>query len=271
MLMEEGALTASTFEEIFRAAPPRGARVVILGAAGGLGTALVHACEQLELKIAALDLSSSLDGLREAPTAHRIAFDATDEQSTRRAVEDAAKHLGGIDHLFHLVGFSTIPPVPLSEVPTAEWDRIIDGNLRSAFLSTSAALPHMSADGASIVLVASTMTIGPNKGYGAYIAAKSGAVGLVKALALENAPRIRVNAVSPSAMLTPFMSGGPTTSKESIGKWDWFDPQAAAAAMPMKRLCTTADVVGPMLFLASPLAGFITGQVLHVSGGRVMP
>ena len=270
--MEVRALSAAESEEdFFRAAPKRGARVVVLGAAGGLGTALVQACERLQLRVAALDLASALANASSASSTHRIPFDATDDQSTRRAVDDAAKQLGGIDHLFNLVGFSTIPPLPLSEVTTSEWDRIIDGNLRSAFLTASAVLPHMHAEGSSIVFVTSTMTIGPNKGYGAYIAAKSGVAGLVKALALENAPKVRVNAVAPSAMLTPFMGGGPASSKDSIGKWDWFDPQAAAAAMPMKRLCTTADVVGPMLFLSSPLAGFMTGQVLHVSGGRVMP
>jgi len=254
-----------------QATPAPGARVVVVGAAGGLGTALAQACSGLQLKVALMDLPEALSRLKKHPSAVHIPMDATSEQSTRQALAKAADQLGGLDHLFHLVGFSTIPPRMLSDVGAAEWDRVVNGNLRSAFLSASAALPHMRGDGASIVFVSSTMTVAPNKGYGAYIAAKSGVVGLVKALAVENAPKIRVNAVAPSAMLTPFMGGGPLAGRDHPSKWDWFDPKAAAAAIPMGRLCEPGDVVGPMLFLSSPMAGFITGQVLHISGGRVLP
>lgn len=263
--------TESTARSELRGTPAPGARVVIVGAAGGLGTALAQACERLQLKLALLDLPQALARLPAHPAAVHIAIDATDEQSTNTAISEAAERLGGLDHLYHLVGFSTIPPRPMRELGAEAWDRVVDGNLRSAFLSANAALARMPDEGASIVFVSSTMTVAPNKGYGAYVAAKSGVVGLVKALAVENAPRVRVNAVAPSAMLTPFMGGGPLAGKQDPGQWDWFDAKAAAAAVPMGRLCTPADVVGPMLFLSSPLAGFVTGQVLHVSGGRVMP
>ncbi len=253
-----------------RAAPAPGARVVVVGAAGGLGSALTQACERLQMNVAAMDLPEALARLGTGPSVHRIPIDATNEQSTHDAFAAAVDRLGGVDHLFHLVGFSTIPPKPLRETGVAEWDRLLNGNLRSAFLSANAALPLMRAPGASAVFVSSAMTAAPSRGYGAYVAAKCGIAGLVKALALESAPGIRVNAVAPSAMLTPFMGGGPLAGKEDPAGWSWFDAKAAAAVVPMGRLCTPDDVIGPMLFLSSPMAGFITGQVLHVSGGRVL-
>jgi 3-oxoacyl-[acyl-carrier protein] reductase len=251
--------------------PAPGSRVVIVGAGGGLGKALTEAGQSLGLRMALMDLAAVVPKMACPAQSICLPIDAADRESTERAFDQAAGLLGGVDHLFHVAGFSTIPPQPLRDIGADEWDRVIDGNLRSAYLCAVSALRHMDGDTSGIVFVSSTMTVAPNRGYGAYIAAKGGTVGLMKALALENAPRVRVNAVAPSAMLTPFMAGGPQAAGGSAGKWDWFDPAAAAAAIPMGRLCAPEDVVGPMLFLSSPAARFITGQVLHVSGGRVMP
>jgi NAD(P)-dependent dehydrogenase (short-subunit alcohol dehydrogenase family) len=251
--------------------PDPGSRIVIVGAGGGVGKAATAACVKLGLRLALLDLPAVVEAMEVPPGATAVAVDAADANSTQQAFATAASSLGGIDHLFHLAGFSTIPPRPLKEIGIDEWDRVIEGNLRSAYLCASAAMRSMDGDSCSIVFVSSTMTAAPSKGYGTYVAAKSGTVGLMKALAVESAPRVRVNAVAPSAMLTAFMGGGPQASQAGAGKWDWFDPVAAAAAIPMGRLCTPRDVVGPLLFLSSAAASFITGQVLHVSGGRVMP
>lgn len=251
--------------------PARGSRAVIVGAGGGLGRALTAACEALGLRMVLMDLAGVVPKMACPAQSICLPIDAADRDSTAQAFGQAAQFLGGIDHLFHVAGFSTIPPRPLRDTDVDEWDRVIDGNLRSAYLCASAALNHMDGDAPDIVFVSSTMTVAPSRGYGAYIAAKGGTVGLMKALALENAPRVRANAVAPSAMLTPFMGGGPQAQRGDAAKWDWFDPAVAAAAIPLGRLCTPEDVVGPMLFLSSPAARFITGQVLHVSGGRVMP
>jgi NAD(P)-dependent dehydrogenase (short-subunit alcohol dehydrogenase family) len=221
--------------------------------------------------MALMDLPGVVAGMQPPAGSVCLPVDAADDASVAHAFSEARAFLGGIDILFHVAGFSTIPPRPVRELGAGEWDRVIDGNLRSAYLCAVAALEHMDGDAPSMAFVSSTMTVAPNRGYGAYIAAKGGTVGLMKALAMENAPRVRINAVAPSAMLTPFMGGGPQAGRGDAAKWDWFDPAAAAAAIPLGRLCTPEDVVGPLLFLCSPAAQFITGQVLHVSGGRVMP
>jgi 3-oxoacyl-[acyl-carrier protein] reductase len=106
------------------------------------------------------------------------------------------------------------------------------------------------------------------KGYGPYAAAKAGVIALTKTLAVEAAPEIRANAVAPSAILTDFMKGG-------LGRGDsdgsWFDPTPYLPLIPLRRLAQVEDVVGPILFLASPAAAFMTGQTVHVNGGRFMP
>jgi len=249
-------------------APARHSRIVIVGGRGALGQRLLQACLHHGHEVAVLDLPRAPDATDRTREALAIDVDASDENSVRQAFVKIASHWSHIDHVYFLVGFSTIPPVPLRDLDIAEWDRVIDGNLRSAYLTLRAAIALL--DGGrepSIVVVSSALTIAPQKGYGAYIASKLGVSGLVKALGIELAPGIRVNAVAPSVMLTPFLTGG----SSDTSKRDWFDAKAAASVMPLGRLCTPDDVVGPILFLSSPAARFITGQTLHVSGGRVMP
>ena len=250
-------------------AAPAQARIGIVGGRGAVGQSLVRASVQLGCETAVLDLpGAAAPGERSHPPTVCIDVDASNEDSVREAFATLAQRWDRLDHLIFLVGFATVPPRPLRELGAAEWDRVVDGNLRSAYLTITAALPLLDKGrSSSIVVVSSALTLAPQKGYGAYIAAKLGVTGLVKSLALELAPAIRVNAVAPSAMLTPFLSGGSTDPAERA----WFDAEAAAAAMPMGRLCTPDDVVGPILFLTSPAARFITGQTLHISGGRVLP
>lgn len=253
-------------------APAAGSRVAIVGGCGGLGQRLVETCVELGHRIAVLDLPAAIDSSDGPGEALRIKVDASDEDSTHSAFRTIHREWHGLDHLYFLVGFATIPPRDLRDLDTAEWDRVVGGNLRSAYLSVRAALPLLDEGvDSSIVLASSALTLAPQKGYGAYIAAKLGVAGLVKALAIESAPGIRVNAVAPSAMLTGFLGGGSAVGGTDPAKRDWFDAKAAASAVPMKRLCSPDDVVGPIVFLSSPCARFVTGQTLHVSGGRVLP
>ena len=249
-------------------APPTGSRVAVFGGRGGLGRRLVESCLRLDHQVAVFDLPGTFDPAAQDAKVLTFEIDAADEQAVSSAMADLGRRWSGLDHLVFLVGFSTIPPVRIRELATSEWDRVIDGNLRAGYLAARHGLPLLDRGrDPSLVFVSSALTVAPQRGYGPYVAAKLGVTGLVKSLAIELAPTIRVNAVAPSAMLTPFLTG----SSADPSKREWFDAGAAAAAVPLGRLCTPDDVVGPILFLASPAARFITGQTLHISGGRTLP
>ena len=258
--------TVAAFDPV-ASLPPAGSRVAIFGGCGGVGRRLVDACLRLNHRVAVLDLPGAFDASTDARVV-RLEVDASDESSVSDALTRLDARWSGLDHLVFLVGFATIPPTPLRSLEIDEWDRVVDGNLRAAYLAARHALPLLDKGREpSAVFVSSALALAPQRGYGAYVAAKLGVNGLVKALAVESAPALRVNAVAPSAMLTPFLTGG----SADAAKRDWFDPKAAASAVPMGRMCTPDDVVGPILFLLGPAARFITGQTLQVSGGRTLP
>ena len=171
-----------------------------------------------------------------------------------------------------LVGFTITPPVAVEAVLPAQWDEVIAGNLRSAYLVARAALPMLRKGRApAIVNVSSGLGFNVLHGFGPYAAAKAGLVGLTKALATEGAPVIRANAVAPSAIETAFMRGGTGRGNEDPAAAAWFKGGDYGKLFPLGRLANVEDVVGPILFLLGPAARFMTGQTLHVNGGRITP
>ncbi|MDF1747941.1 MAG: SDR family oxidoreductase [Alphaproteobacteria bacterium] len=252
--------------------PKAGSRVAIAGGCGALGKHLTQAAVDCGLETIVLDRQSSIDDQELPKGVDVIAMDVGNSASVDAAFSEIARTKEFLDHLYFLIGFSPMPPKLLADVDDDSWDAVINANLRAAHIVARAARPLLlNRPGASITFISSALTYGPQKNYGSYIAAKSGLNGLTRALALENAPSIRVNAIAPSAMLTPFMIGGTGLGKSDSKPEDMFDAKAAGAVVPMGRLCEPADVIGPLLFIASEAAGFVTGQILHVNGGRLMP
>ncbi|MBR0856999.1 SDR family NAD(P)-dependent oxidoreductase [Bradyrhizobium liaoningense] len=250
--------------------PRAGSRVAVAGGCGELGKSLVRASLAANLQVVIFDRPALLQAGSIPNGAKAIGVEATDGASITEAFAGLAQTHGDLDHLFFVIGFSPTPPRPLRDSDIDQWDSVMSVNLRSAFLFARVALPLLrKRPQSSVTFVSSALTYGIQSGYGPYIAAKSGLNGLVRALAIENAPHVRVNAVAPSVMLTPFLGGGTGQGGEHRERSDWFDATAAASVVPMQRLCTPGDVVGPMLFLASDAARFITGQILHVNGGRL--
>lgn len=257
-----------------RLAPRAGSRVVVAGGCGGIGRRLVEACVQTGLKVTVLDLESSIRNHPVPAGVKAIAVNGTDDGDVVRAFGEVKAHWGAIDHLFFLIGFTLSPPVEIEKVTATQWEEIMAGNLRSAFLMTREAIPLLrEAGGGSIVTVASGLGVNLLPGYGPYGSAKAGLIGLTKAIAAENAPLIRANAVAPSAILTAFMGGGTSRGGDDRNSWKWFEDGAEkyVPMIPLRRLAVPEDVVGPVLFLASDSARFMTGQVLHVNGGRITP
>lgn len=249
--------------------PPAGTRIAIVGGCGAFGRTLVASSLELGLRVAVLDLPASIERHPPAGVDAAIAVDATAEDSVRAGIEELGAKWGALDGLVNLAGFTTTPPVLVEELAVAEWDRIVDGNLRTTFLSCRAALPLLRAGRApSIVNMSSGLGFKSRPGFASYTAAKAGVVGLTKTLAIESAPDVRVNAVAPSAAATEFLTGGTHLSAGERSSADWIDLDSYVAATPMRRLCEPADVVASILFLLGPGSRFITGQTLHINGGR---
>lgn len=253
--------------------PERGRRVVVAGGCGGIGRALVDACLDLELYVAVIDHPAAIEQHAPNKLARVLAADAANESSLQAAFDTIGREWPQIDILVYLIGIPIMPQKALANLATEQWDRLMAINLRAAFLCARFALPmlHRSDDGC-IVNVSSSLAFNPNKGSAAYVASKGGIVSLTKALAVENAPRVRANVVAPSAVDTEFLYGG-TATPGATPDDHLFKTNLSSylAGIPLGRLAQADDVVGPILFLAGPGARYMTGQVLHVNGGRITP
>lgn len=248
-------------------APPAGSRIAVLGGCGGIGRAVVAACLEAGNEVAVLDLERSLAAFPPPGGVARIALDATDEASVEAAFAGLDAAWGALDGYVGLAGFMT-RRTPVAGTSPEAWDELVDGNLRSAFLCARAALPLLlRGRDPALVLVSSGLATRVAPGYGGYAASKAGIVALAKAVAAENAPRLRANCVAPGAVDTEFLTGGTgrDAARASI------DREAYLRTVPMGRLALPADVVGPILFLLGPASCYMTGQVLYVNGGGLTP
>lgn len=263
---------AARISESLEFLPPPGSRVAVVGGCGAFGRPLVETCLSHELEVAVLDLHASVERHRPpSGTAATLAVDATDESSVESAFGDLSDGWDGLDALVFLAGFTLVPPISVEEISPARWDDVVAGNLRSAYLTTRAALPLLRRrESAAIVAVSSGLAYAPLPGFGPYASAKAGLIALTKSLAVENAPSVRANAVAPSASLTAFMGGG-TGRGGDDADLEWFDVARYTEAIPLGRMCEPSDVIGPILFLAGPAASYVTGQVLHINGGKLTP
>jgi 3-oxoacyl-[acyl-carrier protein] reductase len=251
-------------------APPAGARVLVTGGAGGIGRGLVAALQEADCRVAVMDLPASLARHPAADGVVAIAADLSDEASVARAFDEVQRAWGALDGLVMLAGFS-LARQPIAAFDAGEWDSVIAGNLRSTFLTARAALPLLhKGDSPSVVTTASGLAVKSTPGFGPYAAAKAGVISMTKLLAAENAPKVRVNAIAPSAVDTAFLRGGTGRGGDDPAGDAHVDLAAYAATIPMRRIGVVEDVVGPVLFLLGPASGYVTGQTLHINGGLLM-
>ena len=238
-------------------------RLVILGGCGGIGRQLVQDAQGAGWTPIVFDLDRSIQ-------AHPLAgveMHAVDASNADDMARAAATLTGPIDGFVNLCGF-VLGDGPLTDRTPGEWVEVMAGNLTAAFLAASAFAPRMSKGGA-MVQVGSGLGHYARPGYGPYGIAKAGIAQMTRQLALELAPDVRVNCVAPSAVDTAFLRGGTGRSAEDAPSR--VDIAAYASAIPMQRVALPQDVTGPILFLLSDQAAYVTGQVLHINGGAYMP
>lgn len=188
-----------------------------------------------------------------------IKADVSDSDSVSSMVSSFLETFGKIDILINNAGITR--DTLLIRMKEADWDVVLNVNLKSAFLCCKEVTrPMMKAREGKIVNVSSIVGITGNAGQANYSAAKAGLIGLTKTLARELAGRsININAVAPGFIQTAM------TDKLSEQ-----DKQTFIESIPMKRIGLPKDVAHAILFLVSPLADYITGQVLTIDGGLVM-
>jgi 3-oxoacyl-[acyl-carrier protein] reductase len=241
--------------------------VLVTGASKGIGKSIAHVFGRLGSKIL-LVARGAEDGERAAAEIRQsggiAAFhvgDVSQLASMQRAAEVAVQQYGGLDILCANVGI--FPSGALEELSEDQWDAVFDVNVKGTLFSVQACLRYLQKSAAGRIIVISSIT-GPITGlpgWSHYGATKAAQLGFIRTAAIELAKyNITINAVLPGNIAT---EGLQDLGEQYLNQM--------LAAIPLKRLGTTDDVGSAVAFLASPEAGFITGQTLVVDGGQVLP
>lgn len=245
-----------------------GKTVLVTGGAQGIGRAIVEAFALRGARVMIADLRlAQAQALAEDLTARAcrveaVEIDLADVTAVFELVQGLERDWGRLDILVHNAGY--FPLTPFAEITPSILDRTLAVNLSALFWLTQAALPMFQRQGHGCVLVTSSVT-GPRVAYPGlshYAASKAGVNGFIRNAALELAgDRVRVNGVEPGMIATPAM--------DNLG--DGQVNRDIASRVPLGRLGTAEDIAGAMLFLASDLAAYITGQAIVVDGGSTLP
>ena len=247
-----------------------GKSVLITGASTGIGAAAARAFARSGCKVG-IHYNASRNRAEEVAAdvrlaggqAHLVGGDFTDSATVRRVIEEAAAALSGIDILINNAG-GLVRRVPVGEIDDAFFDEVIDLNVRSVVMATGAAAAHMRRAGRGNIINVTSIAArnGGANGASMYASAKAFVStftrGMAKELVKDN---IRVNAVSPGVITTPFHERYSTPQML----------ETMRLTIPMARLGTADECAGAFLFLASDaLSGYVTGQIIEVNGGQFM-
>ncbi len=240
----------------------KGKTALVTGAGQGIGFAIALRLAEEGASIAVNDISpirasAACDKIREnGGTAEPAPANIADSESVARMVGQATEYFGHLDILVNNAGI--IRDNFLQNLPETDWDAVLNVNLKGVYLCCRAVIQEMLARRAGRIINISSRAYMGNRGQVNYSASKAGVVGLTRALALEVGRfGIRVNAVAPGLIDTPLVAG----LREDVR-------QKLIMAQPTRTMGQPKDIANAVLFLASEEAEFITGEVLHVDGGK---
>ncbi len=232
---------------------------IVTGAASGIGAEVARVFASEGAKVALVDR----DPIAASPAgALMFQGDVSDSAFATKTVAEVMKAWGRLDVVLTAAGMSV--GKKLLETTEEEWDRVFAVNAKGTFLWLKATLPPMIASGGgSMITVASQIPLSGGRNTASYASSKGAVIALTKSVALDYAEdKIRVNALAPGAIDTPFLHRSFKRAADSAAA-----RQASIDRHPMKRFGTVEEVAKAALFLASDDSSFTTGSVLMVEGG----
>ncbi|MCC6471077.1 MAG: SDR family oxidoreductase [Alphaproteobacteria bacterium] len=247
----------------------KGKRVLVTGGSSGIGAAAAKGFHDHGADVAVHYFSGEKAAKALAATMNAggkvalVSGDVRKPDDAAAIVAQTVRALGGLDVLVNNAG-GVVKATKLADYADDILDGIVNLNVRSILALTRAALPHLKASGqGSIINIGSIAgRNGGQPGSGLYAASKATVHSLTRSMATEFAPDgVRANVIAPGLMVTPFHANTPKDRLEAV-----------RGTVPLRRLGTAEDCVGACLFLASPgMSGYVTGQIIDVNGGRLMP
>ena len=233
----------------------------VTGSTRGIGRAIAETLHAAGANVAVVGRSADTAAqvAREiGPRASGFACDVTDAAAIRAALAACEASLGPIDILVNNAGVTR--DNLLIRLSESEWDDVLAANLRGAFVATQAVLKGMMKKRAGrIINITSVVGITGNKGQANYAASKAGLIGFTKSVAKEYAGRgILANCIAPGFIDTDMTAALPDAARAAL-----------LESIPLGRLGAVTDIAGAVLYLASDLGGYVTGQVLVVDGGMI--
>lgn len=241
--------------------------VFITGAGSGIGLETGRAFVQAGAAVAFAQHhspgGSTVAGLP-AERVFELVCDVADEDSIEAAVSATVERFGRIDIAYNNAGIH-VPVADTADASTADYDRLMSINARGVWLSMKHELRHMRERGEGVIVNCSSQSgISAAPGLGAYVASKHAVIGMSRAAALEYANRgIRINVVAPGSTDTPMVARALADHPQAM--------QATIDKIPLGRLATAAEIASAVLWLASPGAGSMIGQVVCPDGGYTVP